>query len=238
VSLLAALKDEHGRIQLPGFYDDVVPLTDAERQQFRDLPFDEAQFQSQLGVAGLWGELGHTTLERRWARPTCDINGLTSGYQGEGAKTVLPARASAKFSFRLVPHQDPAKISKSLHEFLAARLPPGIRMELIDHHGAPGVVVPLESPYIGAASAAIESGFGRAPVFIREGGSIPIVNTFARELDADVLLLGWGQNDDNTHSPNEKFSLADYHRGIKASAYLWSELAKLRVQDAGSRGQG
>jgi acetylornithine deacetylase/succinyl-diaminopimelate desuccinylase-like protein len=227
VSMLAALKDEQGRIQLPGFYDDVVPLADAERQQFRDLPFDDADFQRQLGVDGLWGEAGHTTLERRWARPTCDINGLTSGYQGEGAKTVLPARASAKFSFRLVPNQDPAKISKSLKQFLEARLPPGIRMELVDHHGAPGVVVPLESPYIRAASAAIETGFGRAPVFIREGGSIPIVNTFARELDADVLLLGWGQNDDNTHSPNEKFSLADYQRGIKASAYLWQELAKL-----------
>jgi acetylornithine deacetylase/succinyl-diaminopimelate desuccinylase-like protein len=140
---------------------------------------------------------------------------------------VLPARASAKFSFRLVPNQDPAKLSQSLKQFLEARVPPGIRMELVDFHGAPGVVVPLESPYIGAAAKAIEAGFGRAPVYIREGGSIPIVNTFARELDADVLLLGWGQNDDNTHSPNEKFSLADYQRGIKASAHLWSELAKL-----------
>ena len=227
VALLAALKDADGRIQVPGFYDEVVPLSDAERQQFRDLAFDEAEFKRQLAVDGLWGEAGHSTLERRWARPTCDINGLTSGYQGEGAKTVLPARASAKFSFRLVPNQDPAKISKALQKFLASHLPAGIRMELIDHHGAPGVVVPLESPYIRAAAAAIEAGFGRRPVFIREGGSIPIVNTFARELDADVLLLGWGQNDDNTHSPNEKFCLADYQRGILASAHLWQELAKL-----------
>jgi succinyl-diaminopimelate desuccinylase len=227
VSLLAALKDDQGRIQVPGFYDDVLPLTDAERQEFRDLPFDEAHFITQLGVGGVSGEAGFTTLERRWARPTCDINGLTSGYQGEGAKTVLPARASAKFSFRLVPKQDPAKITVALRKFLEARLPPGIRMELVDHHGAPGVVVPLDSPYIRAASAAIETGFGRPPVFIREGGSIPIVTTFARELDADVLLLGWGQNDDNTHSPNEKFSLEDYQRGIRASAHLWSELAKL-----------
>jgi acetylornithine deacetylase/succinyl-diaminopimelate desuccinylase-like protein len=227
VAMLAALKDVDGRIQVPGFYDDVVPLTDAEREQFRCLPFDEANFNRQLGVDGTWGEAGHSNLERRWARPTCDINGLTSGYQGEGAKTVLPARASAKFSFRLVPNQDPAKLSQSLKQFLEARVPPGIRMELVDFHGAPGVVVPLESPYIGAAAKAIEAGFGRAPVYIREGGSIPIVNTFARELDADVLLLGWGQNDDNTHSPNEKFSLADYQRGIKASAHLWAELAKL-----------
>ena len=227
VSMLAALKDADGRIQIPGFYDDVIPLSVAERQQFRDLPFDEADFKRQLVVDGLSGEAGHTTLERRWARPTCDINGLTSGYQGEGAKTVLPARASAKFSFRLVPNQDPAKISSALKTFLEVRVPPGIRMELVDHHGAPGVVVRLDSPYIRAAAAAIEAGFGSPPVYIREGGSIPIVNTFARELDADVLLLGWGQNDDNTHSPNEKFSLADYQRGILASAYLWQELAKL-----------
>jgi succinyl-diaminopimelate desuccinylase len=227
VEMLAALKDRHGRIQVPGFYDDVVELADAERRQFDDLPFDEAKFMRQLGVSGLTGETGYTSLERRWIRPTCDINGLTSGYQGEGAKTVLPARASAKFSFRLVPNQDPAKISRSLQEFLEVRLPPGIQMELVDHHGAPGVVVPLESPYIRAAAAAIEAGFGRPPVFIREGGSIPIVNTFARELDADVLLLGWGQNDDNTHSPNEKFSLEDYQRGIRASAYLWQQLANL-----------
>ncbi len=227
VAMLASLKDADGRIQVPGFYDDVVPLTDTERDQFRELPFDEADFMRQLVVDGLSGEAGHTTLERRWARPTCDINGLTSGYQGEGAKTVLPARASAKFSFRLVPNQDPAKISKTLKQCHETRLTPGIRMELVDFHGAPGVVVSLESPYIGAAAAAIEAGFGRPPVYIREGGSIPIVNTFARELDADVLLLGWGQNDDNTHSPNEKFSLADYQRGILASAHLWSELAKL-----------
>jgi succinyl-diaminopimelate desuccinylase len=180
-----------------------------------------------LGVTGLSGEAGYTSLERRWARPTFDINGLTSGYQGEGAKTVLPARASAKFSFRLVPNQDPHKIAASLRAFLEKRLPAGIHMELIDHHGAPGVLVPLDSPYMHAAAAAIEAGFGRIPVHVREGGSIPIVTTFSRELGADVLLLGWGQNDDNTHSPNEKFNLNDYHRGTLASAHLWQELAKV-----------
>jgi succinyl-diaminopimelate desuccinylase len=181
----------------------------------------------QVGVSGMFGEHGYTSIERRWARPTVDINGLTSGYQGEGAKTVLPARASAKFSFRLVPKQDPHKITAALRTFLEERVPLGIQMELIDHHGAPGVVVPLESPYMKAAADAIERGFGRAPVYIREGGSIPIVNTFTRELGADALLLGWGQNDDNTHSPNEKFSLDDYHRGTLASAHLWQELANV-----------
>jgi succinyl-diaminopimelate desuccinylase len=228
VSLLAALKDKDGRIQLPGFYDDVVPLTERERAEFRALPLTDAQFMEQIGVSGLSGEKGYTPLEHRWARPTLDINGLTSGYQGEGAKTVLPARASAKFSFRLVPHQNPARITTALRGFLEARLPPGIEMELVDHHGAPGVVIPLESPFIRAASAAIEAGFGKAPVFIREGGSIPIVTTFAKELGADVLLLGWGQNDDNTHSPNEKFSLDDYHRGTLASAHLWQQLASVK----------
>jgi acetylornithine deacetylase/succinyl-diaminopimelate desuccinylase-like protein len=226
--ILAALKDKDGRIQLPGFYDDVVDLTERERAEFRALPFDEAQFQEQLGVKAVTGEAGYSSLERRWARPTCDINGITSGYQGEGAKTVLPAKASAKFSFRLVPNQDPANVTTLLRTFIESRLPPGLEMELIDFHGAPGVVVSLDSPYMRAASAAIEHGFGKAPVFVREGGSIPIVNTFADELDADVLLLGWGQNDDNTHSPNEKFSLDDYHRGTLASAQLWSELAEVK----------
>ncbi len=148
VALLTALKDEHGRIQVPGFYDEVVPLTERERDEFRSLPLTDAEFMKSLGVTGMSGEAEYTSLERRWARPTCDINGLTSGYQGEGAKTVLPARASAKFSFRLVPNQDPKKISASLRKFLEQRLPPGIEMELIDFHGAPGVVVSLDSPYM------------------------------------------------------------------------------------------
>jgi len=228
VTMLAALKDDRGRVQVPGFYDDVVPLTDREREEYQSLPFSEAQFMEQLGVSGVSGEAGYSTLERRWARPSCDINGLTSGYQGEGAKTVLPAQASAKFSFRLVPEQDPQKITAAVREFLTPLVPPGIQMDLCEYHGAPGVLVSLDSPYINAAAAAIEAGFGRPPVFIREGGSIPIVTTFARELGADVLLLGWGQNDDNTHSPNEKFSLADYHRGIRSSAYLWRELGKMK----------
>jgi succinyl-diaminopimelate desuccinylase len=226
--LLAALVDENGRIQVPGFYDDVTPLSDRERRELSSLPFEEANFARQIGVSGLSGEAGYSTLERRWARPTCDMNGLWGGYQGEGAKTVLPAKAGAKFSFRLVPKQDPHKITASLKQFLEARCPPGIRLELVDHHGAPAAITPLESPYIEAAAKAIDRGFGRRPVMIREGGSIPIVNLFQQELGTDTLLLGWGLDDDNTHSPNEKFSLADFHRGIRSSAYLWQELSKLK----------
>lgn len=230
VRMLATLHDADGRVQVPGFYDDVVPLTEVERKQFAALPFDEAGFKKAIGLSDVAGEKGFTTLERRWARPTCDINGLTSGYQGEGAKTVLPATASAKFSFRLVPKQDPAKIRASLEAHLKKVCPPGIRLELTAFHGAPGVVVPLESPFVTAAQEAIESGFGAKPVFMREGGSIPVVSTFHDLLGLDTLLLGWGLDDDNTHSPNEKFCLADFHRGIKASAYLWSEIGKIKTK--------
>jgi succinyl-diaminopimelate desuccinylase len=225
--MLAALVDEDGRVQVPGFYDDVVPLSDRERSQFAALPFDERAFMEQIGVDGVTGETGFTTLERRWARPTCDVNGIWGGYQGEGGKTVLPADAGAKFSFRLVPNQSPEKITRNLHEMLSGLCPPGIKMELIDMHAASGVVVSLESPYMAAATRAIERGFGRQPVFIREGGSIPIVTAFREKLGVDTLMLGWGQNDDNTHGPNEKFCLADYHRGAKASAYLWEELREI-----------
>jgi acetylornithine deacetylase/succinyl-diaminopimelate desuccinylase-like protein len=227
--MLAALLDEQGRIQIPGFYDDVVSLSDAEREQLARLPFDETEYARQIGVSVTGGEAGYTTLERRWARPTFDINGLTSGYQAEGAKTVLPATAAAKFSFRLVPNQQPAKISRLLAARLKELCPPGIEMVLTDHHGSPGVLVPLDSPHVRAAARAIEHAFGRAPVYTREGGSIPIVSTFHATLGVDTLLLGWGQDDDNTHSPNERFSLADFHRGIKASARLWEELGKEAV---------
>jgi acetylornithine deacetylase/succinyl-diaminopimelate desuccinylase-like protein len=227
-SLLAALVDDQGRIQVPGFYDDVVPIGDRERQQLAALPFDEVRFRQQVGVSALGGEAGFSTLERRWARPSLDVNGIWGGYQGEGGKTVLPARAGAKFSFRLVPDQRPEQITAALQSFLTARCPPGIEMELTEMHSAPGVLVPLDNPYLEAAARAVAAGFGRAPVMIREGGSIPIVTAFRQKLGVDALLLGWGLDDDNMHAPNEKFSLADYHRGIHASALLWHELSGVR----------
>ena len=225
--LLAALTDDAGRVQVPGFYDDVTPITEREREQFAALPFSDEKFSRQLGVSELYGERGFSTLERRWARPTCDVNGIWGGYQGEGAKTVLPARAGAKVSFRLVPKQDPEKIAQALEMMLRSLCPPGIKLEMTHMHGAPAAVVSLDNPYLQAAVKAIEHGFNRSPVFIREGGSIPVVGTFREKLGVDTLLLGWGLDDDNTHSPNEKFCLADFHRGIKASAYLWKELSRL-----------
>ena len=225
-AIITELRDSRGRVQLPGFYDDVVPLADWERKQFAELPFDEAKFREFVGLDKLFGEEGYTTVERKWARPTCDVNGLTAGYQGEGAKTIIPARASAKISFRLVPNMDPSKVTPSFRQFVASRCLPGIRHEIREYGASPAVLVSVDSPSVQAAVRAIEAGFGRKPVFIREGGSIPVVSTFKRELGVDTLLLGWGQNDDNLHSPNEKFSLADFHRGIRASACLWQDLAR------------
>lgn len=227
--MLAALIDEKGRVQIPGFYDNVQELSQREREQFAALGFSDEEYTQELGLDALAGEDGFTTLERRWARPTFDINGLWSGYQGEGAKTVLPAKAGAKFSCRLVPNQDPKVVNAKMREMLEALCPPGIEMELISVHGAPGFVLSLDSPYMDAASRAIERGFGTRPVFVRSGGSIPVVNSFSQLLGIDTLLLGWGQDDDNLHSPNEKFSLDDFHRGIKSSCCLWDEIAKIEI---------
>lgn len=223
--LIGSLHDANGRVQIPGFYDDVLPLTDSERAGFAALPFNEKNFFASVGVEAGWGEAGFTSTERRWARPTCDVNGLTAGYQGEGPKTIIPSWASAKITCRLVPNQDAHKLSKSLGEFLTANCPPGCRVEFIEQHGCPGFVADANSPFMSAAKAAIERAFGTAPVLIREGGSIPVVATLKQMLGIDTLLLGWGQNTDNLHSPNEHFSVADFHKGTLASACLWQEIA-------------
>ncbi len=223
--MLAAMIDDRGHVQIPGFYQDVRTIPPIEREELAELPFDEARFREQLQVDSLAGEAGYTTLERRWARPSFDVHGIAGGYQGEGGKTVLPARAVAKFSFRLVPDQQPEAITDALQRFLEARCPPGIRMQLELLHGSTGFLLPRENPYLAAACRAIEAGFGRTPLLIREGGSIPIVSEFNRHLGVPCLLLGWGLDDDNMHAPNEKFSLADFHRGIRASACLWYEMS-------------
>jgi succinyl-diaminopimelate desuccinylase len=222
---LSQVLDESGRIQLPGFYDTVKPLDGAERAMWAGLDFSEQAFAQQLGVDALVGEEGFTTLERRWARPTFDVHGLWGGYQGEGGKTIVPAKAGAKISFRLVPDQCPKQVGEQLRAFVAAHTPPGIRIEVVDLHGGTGVVVDPHSPFVAAAQRAIEPAFGKSAVLIREGGSIPIVAQMVERLGADVLLLGWGLDDDGAHSPNEKFCVADFFAGIRASSRLWSELA-------------
>ncbi len=224
--ILASLKASDGRISIDGFYDSVVPLADWERAQFAQLPFSEEEYRTSLGVTELVGEAGYTTIERKWARPTCDVNGLYGGYQGPGPKTVLPCKAGAKLSFRLVPDQDPSTIRELFRNHVKKVCPPGVTYEIIDHSGASAVLVSVDSPGVRAASRAIEAGFGKPPVFIRDGGSIPVVGLFKTKLGVDTLLLGWGQHDDNLHGPNEKFSLADFHRGIRANVHLLAELAK------------
>ncbi|WP_152054401.1 dipeptidase [Tautonia marina] len=226
-TILASLKDAEGRIAIPGFYDDVRPLEDWERAEFARLPFSEEEFRADLAVPEVFGEAGYSTLERKWARPTCDINGIWGGYSGPGPKTVLPRLAGAKFSFRLVPDQTPKRVQELLEAHLKAVCPPGVTYTLKAMHGAPSVLVEAKgNPGVEAAMKAVEAGFGTKPVLIREGGSIPVVGLIKEHLGVDTLLLGWGQNDDNLHGPNEKFSLADFHRGIKASAHLMAELAE------------
>jgi succinyl-diaminopimelate desuccinylase len=223
--ILTEIKDADEKIQIPGFYDSVKPLAESERAMWRSLNFSDEKFAEQLGVTGLTGEVGYTTLERRWARPTFDVHGLMGGYQGEGGKTVIPSWAGAKISFRLVPDQDPKEVGEQLRRFIAEHTPTGVRVDVIDLHGGEGVVVDPNSKFMKGAVRAVEEGFGKAPVLIREGGSIPIVAKMVDALRCDVLLMGWGLDDDGAHSPNEKFNLEDYYRGIQASSRLWEYLA-------------
>ncbi len=225
--LLATLHDKNGRVNLPGFYDDVADLTPRERQEFARLPFDETEFKKELKLTELYGEAGFTTLERRWARPTCDINGLTSGYQGHGAKTVIASKASAKVSMRLVPNQDPKKIEAAFIQALTERCPKGVTIEFESHGGSPALLVPIEGRPMELAANAIERGFGKKSVFIREGGSIPILGLIKEELGIDTLLIGFGLSDDRAHSPNEKFDLDAFYAGTRTAAALYEELGRL-----------
>lgn len=223
-AIVASLHDAAGRIAIEGFYEQVRPLLDEERKQFAELPFDEAAFLKELGARGPHGEPGYSSIERRWARPTCDVNGIFGGYTGVGPKTIVPARATAKITCRLVPDQDPHALTEALRKHCEKHAPHGVRLKFTAQHGSPAFLVDPHSPYIAAAKRAIAKGFGKEPVLIREGGTIPVVESLKRILGVDTLLLGWGQNTDNLHGPNEHFSLSDFHRGIKSSAALWQEL--------------
>jgi acetylornithine deacetylase/succinyl-diaminopimelate desuccinylase-like protein len=224
--LLGRLRDKNGRVTIPGFYDDVQPLSAFERKQLARLPFNEAQYRKFLGVPALFGEKGFTPVEQRSARPTLEINGLTSGYQGDGSKTIIPAWARAKLTMRLVPNQKPGRVIKLAHQFLKRLCPPTMRLEMeTGHSGEPYLVSPT-SPKAEAALRALRTSFGHEPVLLREGGSIPIVNNFKKILGADSLLLGLALPDDNPHSPNEKFSLDCYEKGMVMAACLWQELTR------------
>lgn len=225
--IIAQLQDpKTGKILIPGFYDDALPLESWEREEFAKLPFDEAEYMADLGVSELFGEEGYSTLERAWTRPTCDVNGIYGGYQGEGAKTVIPAWAGAKVSMRLVPNQDPAKIARLFSDYVKEIAPPGVEVEVSALHGAEPVLVDIQGPIADAAMDAQEQVWGARPVRIREGGSIPIVATFSKVLQVPVLLIGHGLPDDRLHAPNEKFNISNFYKGIRTIVRLLDEVGE------------
>ncbi|MBS0657812.1 MAG: dipeptidase [Verrucomicrobia bacterium] len=225
--LVASLHDANGHVQIEGFYDDVAPLQSWERDAWKDLPMDDAALKSLTGVQELFGEAGFSSIERTTARPTAEVNGIGGGYQGPGSKTVLPSKAMAKFTFRLVPNQDPAKIQDLVVKHLEKHLPPGVEMEIHrGHSGSPYLVDP-QSGFGVAAQRALEASFGRKPALIREGGSIPIVQAFKTVLGADTLLLGFALPDCRAHSPNENYPVENLHACRRLNRALLEEIAKV-----------
>ena len=222
--IIAKLKDEDGVIQIPGFYDDVKTLSDEDRDAYKKLPFDEEAYKKDLGLDAVHGEKGYSTLERASARPTLDVNGLWSGYQGEGAKTVLPSKAGAKISMRLVPNQDPKKIAQLFIEHVESLAPDSVSVTVNEHHGGHPAITDLSFYGLKAGAQAFEEVYGKEPFFAREGGSIPIVADFQKILGAQSILMGFGLNSDAIHSPNEKFALKDFYRGIQTSAKFFELL--------------
>jgi acetylornithine deacetylase/succinyl-diaminopimelate desuccinylase-like protein len=223
--IVAALKGPDGVVQIPGFYDDVVPLSDEDRRALASLPFDEEAFRQAAGVPALVGEAGYTTLERRGARPTLDVNGLWGGFTGEGSKTIIPAHAHAKVSCRLVARQDPDRIFQLFEAFVRSVAPQGVTVDVRYLGGGRPTLTPIDHPATRAAARALEAVFGRAPVYIREGGSIPIAASFESVLGAPVVLLGFTPPNDNAHAPNEWMDLANYEGGIRTVVRYWDELA-------------
>ncbi len=222
--MIASLHDKNGRITVKGMYDDVRPLTKAERAGFKKLPWSDRKYAKSLGLKKLYGEKGFTTLERLWARPTLECNGIWGGYTGEGTKTVLPARAFAKISMRLVPDQSSVKIARLFEKHLKSIAPKTVTVKVRLLHGGEPAITPVDSPGVQAAVAALEKGFGKKPLYQREGGSIPIVVDFKKSLGIDSVLLGFGLPDENAHAPNEFINLDNFFGGIKTVAHYYNEL--------------
>jgi acetylornithine deacetylase/succinyl-diaminopimelate desuccinylase-like protein len=224
-TIVAALKGPDGRIRVPGFYDEVVSLSAEEREALAALPFDEEAYRASIGVPALIGETGQTTLERKVARPTLDLNGIWGGYQGPGGKTIIPARAHAKVSCRLVADQDPARIFERFRAYVLEIAPPGVQVDVQDLGGGFPTLLPLDHPMLRAAARAMEATFGQPPLFIREGGSIPFVATFEQTLGLPTVLMGFVPPDGNFHAPNEWMDLGNFEAGIRAMVRYWDELA-------------
>ncbi len=226
--IIASLHDENNHITIPGFYDDVLESSAAERTEMAKAPYDEAEYKHDLGVTTLWGENGYTTNERTGIRPTLEVNGIWGGYTGEGAKTVLPSKAFAKISCRLVPNQTSAKMTKLLIEHLEKAAPSGVTLTASEHHGGDPYLTPVDSIEYRAASKAIEATFGKAPIPVRGGGSIPITALFESVLGLKTVFLGFGLDSDNLHSPNEKYDLANFYKGIETIPYFHQFFAEMK----------
>ena len=218
--MIASCHDENNHITIPGFYDDVVEATEEERALMAKAPFDEEEYKQDLGVQELWGEKGYTTNERTGIRPTLEINGIWGGYTGEGAKTVLPSKATAKISARLVPNQSSVKITEMLLAHFRKIAPPSVTVNAFEHHGGEAYMTPIDSKAYQAAAKAIKETFGKEPIPVRGGGSIPICSILEKELGIKIVFMGFGLDSDNLHSPNEKFNLENYYKGIETIPYF------------------
>jgi len=227
--IIASLHDKKGRVTIPGFYDDVRSLSKKERAAFKKLPFKEKDYANDLGVKQLYGEKGYTTLERLWARPTLECNGIWGGFTGDGAKTVIPSKAAAKISMRLVPDQDPDRIAKLFEKHIKKIAPRSTTVVVKSIHGGKPAITPIESPGVRAAIVALKKAFGKDPLYQREGGSIPIVVQFEEILGISTVLLGFGLPDENSHSPNEFLNLENFYGGIKTSLFFMEELSHLQA---------
>lgn len=226
--MIASLHDENNHISIPGFYDDVQELTPEERTKLNKAPFDETAYKEDLGIKALWGEKGYTTLERTGVRPTLELNGIWGGYMGEGSKTVLPSKAHAKISCRLVPGQDHHKMTDLLIAHLNKITPEFVTLKTIIHHGGNPYVTPINSIEYKAAEKAIEATFGKLPIPVRGGGSIPITTLFESILDCKTIFMGFGLDSDNLHSPNEKYNLENYYKGIETIPFFHKFYAELK----------
>ncbi|MCB9291306.1 MAG: dipeptidase [Lewinellaceae bacterium] len=226
--MIASLQDDNHRITIPGFYDDVVELSAQERSKMNEAPFDLEKYKKDLEIGDIQGETGFTTLERVSIRPTLDVNGIWGGYIGKGAKTVLPSKASAKISMRLVPNQDPDKITELFTKHFESIAPPSVKVRVTPHHGGQPAVTPTDTPEYKAASKAMEKAFGKTPIPAREGGSIPIVALFEEVLGAKSILMGFGLDSDAIHSPNEHYGLFNFYKGIETIPYFYEYYAEMK----------
>ena len=225
--LIASMHDENNHITIPGFYDDVIELTEKEREMLNRAPYNESDYKFDLKVDDLWGEKGYTTVERTGTRPTLEVNGIWGGYIGEGAKTVLPSKAFAKISMRLVPNQESDKITRLFKDYFESIAPKSVKVKVTPHHGGEPVVTPTDSIAYKAAQKAILESFGKEPIPTRGGGSIPIVALFEKELGIKTVLMGFGLDSDNLHSPNEKFDIANFYKGIETIPLFHKYFAEL-----------